>query len=139
MDFRFIAGFAVITTDVAHDKELFVDGIGLPLRPPSSVEGSDYVYSEDVPGAKHFGVWPLAEAARACFGESAWPDTHPVPHATIEFEVGDVEAAAKELADRGYRQVHPVRTEPWEQVVARFQTADGLLIGVCSTPWMHSD
>jgi hypothetical protein len=137
MDFRFIAGFAVITTDVAHDKDLFVSGLGLPLRPPTSVADSEYVYSEDVPGARHFGVWPLAEAAQTCFGQPDWPDTHPTPQATIEFEVDDVERAAEELARRGYRQVHPARTEPWKQVVARFQTADGLLIGVCFTPWMH--
>lgn len=35
--------------------------------------------------------------------------------------------------------VHAVRTEPWEQIVARFQAADGMLVGVCFTPWMHDD
>ena len=139
MDVRFIAGFAVITTDPAADKHLFVDTLGLPLRPPSSVEGSEYVYSEAIEGAKHFGVWPLAEAARTCFGQPSWPDTHPAPQATIEFEVDDVAAAARELEERGYRPVHMTRTEPWGQVVARFQAADGTLVGVCHTPWMHEE
>ena len=86
MDVRFVAGFAVITTDPATDKGLFVETLGLPLRPPVSVPDSEYVYSEDVAGAKHFGVWPLNEAAQTCFGRDTWPDTHPVPQATIEFE-----------------------------------------------------
>lgn len=137
MDVRFVAGFAVITTDPARDKALFVDALGLPLRPPISVPDSDYVYSEDVAGAKHLGVWPLTEAAQACFGRETWPDTHPVPQATIEFEVDDVERAAQELVDRGYQLVHAPRTEPWQQVVARLQAADGLLVGVCFTPGMH--
>lgn len=137
MDIRFVAGFAVITTDPARDRRLFVDTLGLPLKPPVTVEGSEYLYSEVIPGAKHFGVWPLTEAAETCFGQSKWPDTHPVPQATVEFEVEDVESAARELEEGGYRLVHPVRTEPWGQVVARFQAADGMLLGVCFTPWMH--
>jgi len=137
MDIRFVAGFAVITTDPAYDKGLFVETLGLPLHSPVSVPDSEYVYSEDVAGAKHFGVWPLTEAAQTCFDQQRWPDTHPVPQATIEFEVDDVETAAQELVERGYRLVHSARTEPWEQVVARFQAADGLLVGLCCTPWMH--
>ena len=93
MDVRFVAGFAVITTDPALDKGLFVETLGLPLRPPVSVPNSEYAYSEDVAGAKHFGVWPLNEAAQACFGRDTLPFTHPVPQATIEFEVDDVETA----------------------------------------------
>lgn len=82
MDVRFVAGFAVITTDPAGDKDLFVDALGLPLRPSVSDPSSEYVYSEEVAGAKHLGVWPLSEAAQTCFGQATWPDTHPVPQAT---------------------------------------------------------
>lgn len=134
MDIRFIAGFAVITTDAANDKRLFTENLGLSLSPPVTVSDSAYLYTEDLPGAKHFGVWPLDEAAQACFGRPTWPDSHPVPQATIEFEVDDVEGAAQELAAAGHRMVHPTRTQPWGQTVARFQTGDGLLIGVCVTP-----
>src|SRR5680860_1775460 len=67
-------------------------------------------------------------------GSGAWPATHPIPQSTIEFEVGGVEAAAAELHGEGYGLVHPVRTEPWGQVIARFQSPDGVLLGVCSTP-----
>lgn len=85
-------------------------------------------------GAKHFGVWPLSEAADACFGIREWPSTHAVPQSTIEFEVDDVEAAAAELQREGYRLVHPVHTEPLGQVIACFQSPDGVLLGVCHTP-----
>ena len=136
MDIRFVASVSVISAHPAEDRRLFVDALGLPLK-PASAEGSDYVFSEGVAGTKHFGVWPLAEAAVACFGQASWPDTHPVPQASIEFEVDDVQAAAQELEARGYTLLHPTRTEPWGQTIARLQTPDGVLVGVCFTPWLH--
>ena len=66
MNIEFIAGFAVITPDPARSRGLYVDALGLPLE---ASEGSDYFHSERVDGARHFGVWPLAEAAQACFGK----------------------------------------------------------------------
>ena len=137
MDVLFIASFSVVSTDAVGDRRLFEDGLGLPLQPPETVPDSDYVFSEQIPGARHFGVWPLAEAAQSCFGQPTWPDTHPVPQASVEFEVDDVEAAARELEEKGYTLLHPARTEPWQQVVARLQTADGVIVGVCFTPWLH--
>ncbi|WP_435199730.1 VOC family protein [Janibacter sp. GS2] len=134
MNVLFVAGFAVISSTPGHDVRLFVDTLGLPLRPPTSVPTAEYRYSERIDGTKHFGVWPLSEAAYACFGTEQWPATHPIPQATIEFEVDDVESAAAELHEHGYGLVHEVRTEPWGQVIARFQSADGLLLGACSTP-----
>jgi hypothetical protein len=137
MDVRFIASFSIISASPQDDRRLFVDTLGLPLHAPDSVDGSDYVFSEEVGGAKHFGVWPLREAAAACFGRADWPDSHPVPQASVEFEVDDVEAAASELAEAGFRLLHPARTEPWGQTIARLQSHDGVVVGVCFTPWMH--
>ncbi len=134
MNVLFVAGYAVISSTPSQDIHLFVDILGLPLRPPTSVPKAEYRYSERIEGAKHFGVWPLSEAAHACFGVQEWPATHPVPQSTIEFEVDDVESAAAELQEGGYELVHPIRTEPWGQVIARFQSTDGVLLGVCSTP-----
>ena len=137
MDVRFIASFSVVTSSPAEDRTLFLDALRLPLHPP---EGDDdgYVYSEAIDGAKHFGVWPLTEAAEACFGTTEWPGSHPVPQASVEFEVDDVAAASAELEANGYRLLHPTRTEPWGQVIARLQTHDGLVVGICYTPWLHS-
>lgn len=134
MDVLFVAGVAVISSTPSRDISLFVDTMGLPLRPPSSVPDSEYRYTETLDGTKHFGVWPLSEAAQACFGLPEWPVTHPIPQTTIEFEVKDVEGAAAELQHNGYALVHQVRTEPWGQTIARFQSPDGILLGVCSTP-----
>jgi hypothetical protein len=139
VDVKFIASFSIVTAHPADDHRLFRNALGLPLEPPSTVSGSDYLFSERIGGAKHFGVWPLAEAAETCFGEKEWPGSHPVPQASIEFEVEDVEAAARELEERGYRLVHPARTEPWQQVIARLQTADGVIVGICSTPWLREE
>lgn len=102
MNVLFVAGFAVISNKQSEDLRLFVDVLGLPLRPPMSVPDSEYRYSEGIAGVKHFGVWPLSEAAHACFGTETWPATHPIPQSTIEFEVDDVEAAAAELHREGY-------------------------------------
>ena len=66
-----------------------------------------------------------------------WPDTHPVPQASVEFDVDDVEAAARELESRGYRLLHGARTEPWGHGIARLQSADGVIVGVSYTPWMR--
>jgi catechol 2,3-dioxygenase-like lactoylglutathione lyase family enzyme len=137
MDIRFVSSFSVVTSDPAADQALFVGALGLPLHPPEGAAGEDYVFSEEVPGCKHFGVWPLSEAAQACFGTPTWPDTHPVPQASVEFDVDDVEAAARELEARGYRLLHGARTEPWGQAIARLQSADGLVVGVSYTPWMR--
>lgn len=97
----------------------------------------DYVFTEALPGVKHFGVWPLAQAAQSCFGTDTWPVERPVPQASIEFDVEDVTAAADEIRGRGYELLHPARTEPWGQTIARLQSPGGLIVGLSITPWMR--
>jgi catechol 2,3-dioxygenase-like lactoylglutathione lyase family enzyme len=137
MNVLFITSIAIVTPEPAESRKLFIDALGLPLKPH---QGDDYYFSEEIPGAKHFGVWPLHQAAEACFGMSDWPDDRPVPHACFEFEVADrdgVDSAAGELTSRGYQLLHGARTEPWGQTVARLQTPEGLLVGISYAPWMH--
>lgn len=134
MEIMFIASVAVITPAPEHSRRLYVDALGLPLH---GADGDDYVHSENIPGSKHFGVWPLAQVAEACFGTPLWPDSHPVPQASIEFEVADVDAvraAAEELTGRGFSLLHDPRTEPWGQTVARLQSGEGLIVGISFTP-----
>ena len=138
MNVLFIASVAVIAADPAESRELFVDALGLPLEPD---EGGDYFHSERIDGVKHFGVWPLAEAARACFGTDDWPTEHPIPQVSIEFEVADasaVAAAAPELERKGFHLLHGAREEPWGQTVARLLSVDGAIIGISYAPWLHS-
>jgi catechol 2,3-dioxygenase-like lactoylglutathione lyase family enzyme len=132
---QFVAGVAPITRDPVASRRLYVDAIGLPL------EGDDYIHSENVPGSRHFGVWPLAQAAEACFGTSEWPADRTVPQASIEFDVADedaVHAAETELRDGGHEVLHPTRTEPWGQTVVRVLSPEGLIIGISYTPPLHS-
>lgn len=101
--------------------------------------GGDYKYTDQLEGTKHFGLWPLTEAATACFGAPDWSQDVPVPQASIAFEVPDVPAAANELKAKGYRLIHEPRTEPWRQVTARLLSPEGLLVAVCNTPAFHGE
>ena len=133
MEILGVATVAVISADPGTERALFVTGLGLPLTSaPDSAY--DYWSSESVAGVRHFGVWPLAEAAQSCFGTSAWPVGRPVPQASFEFEVADVDAAAAELAAAGHHLLHSARTEPWGQTVARLQAPSGVIVGVCTMP-----
>lgn len=133
MDILFVAGFAPIAPEASTAVAFYRETLGLPLE---TVSG-DYVAVDGFGGTKHLGVWPLSDAAMSCFGTAEWPDDVPTPQATIEFEVGDVAAAANELTSRGYELVHDAKTEPWGQTIARLLGPEGLLIGLCHTPWLH--
>jgi catechol 2,3-dioxygenase-like lactoylglutathione lyase family enzyme len=138
MDIHFIASIAVITSDPEKSRKLFVDALGLPLE---AGPGSDYFHSEHIGGSKHFGVWPLSEAAQACFGTPDWPADRVVPQMSLEFEVGDAEAvqvAAEELRQRGFSLLHDGREEPWGQTVARLQSEEGSIIGISFAPSLHN-
>lgn len=132
MDVLFVSSVSVVTAAPAEDRALFVDALRLPLS-----GADDYVFTEALPGVKHFGVWPLTEAAQACFGAGEWPADRPVPQASVEFDVDDVVAAATELQEQGYQLLHEPRTEPWGQTIARVQSPGGLIVGVSHTPWMR--
>jgi catechol 2,3-dioxygenase-like lactoylglutathione lyase family enzyme len=133
MKIEFIASIAAITADPPASRRLYVDVLGLPLKGASG----DYIHSESVGGCKSFGVWPLAQAAQACFGEREWPADRPVPQTSIEFEVASPEAvaaAAEELESTGCELLHGAREEPWGQTVARMQSHEGSIVGISYTP-----
>lgn len=51
------------------------------------------------------GIWPLPQAAQACFGHDEWPESHPVLQVSIEFEVADraaLDATEEELKAAGH-------------------------------------
>jgi len=123
MDVQFIASIAVITPDPSVSRKLYVDALGLPLRIGRLRLSAQ---CEDIVGGKHFGVWPLTQAAQDCFGTPDWPADRPVPQASIEFEVADpdtVQVAADEVKNRSFTLLHEARTEPWGQTVARLQSS----------------
>jgi hypothetical protein len=113
-----------------------MDALGLPLERM----GGDYFASEHVEGSKHFGVWPLAEAAEACFGTPQWPADRPVPQVSVEFELADadaVAAGAAELEAAGFPLLHGAKTEPWGQVVARLLSPEGAIVGLSYAASAH--
>jgi catechol 2,3-dioxygenase-like lactoylglutathione lyase family enzyme len=136
MEIEFVSGVAVIAPDPARSRSLYIDTLGLPL----TSEGGDYFHSEQVPGTKHFGVWPLSQAAQACFGTDEWPAQVAVPQVSVEFDVADVasvQGAADELEAAGHELLHPPRQEPWGQTVVRLLSPEGAIVGISHVPSMH--
>ena len=137
MNVLFIASVGIVVREPVPNRALFQDVLGLPLQ---RHEGDDYFFSEQIEGSKHFGLWPLSQAAEACFGTTEWPPARPIPQLSIEFEMKDLESvqtAADELTRTGYVLLHGAKTEPWGQTIARMQTPEGVIVGVCYSPWMH--
>jgi catechol 2,3-dioxygenase-like lactoylglutathione lyase family enzyme len=135
MKVQFVASVSPIVADPAASGAFYRDALGVPFE---GADG-DYVFTANLGGVKHFGLWPLRDAAQAVFGADEWPADVAVPQASVEFEVDDVAAAAAELQAKGYRLLHEARTEPWTQVTARLLSPEGLLVAVCYTPWFHED
>jgi catechol 2,3-dioxygenase-like lactoylglutathione lyase family enzyme len=134
---EFLSTLAVIASDPPASRKLYVDALGLPLE---SRGDNDYHASEQIGGCKHFAVWPLSQAAEACFGTAQWPAGRPVPQVSIEFDVADARAASEapqELQQAGYELLHPAREEPWGQTVARLQSPEGAIIGISYAPALH--
>jgi catechol 2,3-dioxygenase-like lactoylglutathione lyase family enzyme len=137
MEIKFVTSVAVVAPDPEQSRRLYVDTLGLPLADET---GSGYFHSEEVAGTRHFGIWPLSQAAQACFGQDEWPATVPVPQASIEFEVADraaLDAAAEELTAAGHDLLHGPREEPWGQVVARLFSPERTIVGVSFAPSLH--
>ena len=138
MKIEFVSTIAVIAPDPPRSRRLYVDTLGLPLAGQTA---DGYLHSEQVPGTKHFGIWPLSQAAEACFGKKQWPAHLAIPQVSIEFDVADVagvQAAADELIAAGSEVLHPVRQEPWGQTVVRLLSPEGAIVGISYVPSMHS-
>jgi catechol 2,3-dioxygenase-like lactoylglutathione lyase family enzyme len=133
IDVLFIAGFGPIVFDADQSRSFYRETLGLPFKE----DASGYLHTGELDGAKHFALWPLAQAAESCFGTDQWPDDLPVPQAWLEFDVGDIDAATKELKAQGYTLLIEGRKEPWGQIVTRLLGPEGLLVGITHTPSMR--
>ena len=138
MEISFIAGFGPITRD-GDAPGFWRDVLGVPLAEAApGYWGTD---EDDLPGAKAFALWPLAQAAQAVFGSDEWPVDVPAPQAWLEFDVASplaVADAVTELQAKGQRVLTAAHDEPWGQTTARLLSPEGLLVGVTYTPWMHT-
>lgn len=131
----FIAGFGPIVRDATASRRLYNQSLGIDFKE----ETDGYLHTEVLKGANTFALWPLAHAAHSCFGKDSWPDEIPQPQAWLEFDVEDVETATTELESRGYRMLIKNKKEPWGQIVSRFLTPEGLLVGITFTPSMREE
>jgi catechol 2,3-dioxygenase-like lactoylglutathione lyase family enzyme len=135
MKVQFVTSVAPIVRDADASRSFYRDATGLSFKG----EDGEYLFTHKLEGTKHFGLWPLSEAATACSGTTEWPTDIPVPQVSIEFEVAVVSAAAAaaELTAKGYRLLHDARTEPWGQITTRTLSPEGLLVAVCYSPLFH--
>jgi len=129
----FIAGFGPIVRDIGESRKLYQNVLGVQFKQ----ENGGYLHTEAVSGAKSFALWPLSQAAQSCFGKESWPQTIPVPQAWLEFDVDNVENATAILEANGYRILVKNKKEPWGQIVSRFISPEGLLIGITFTPLLR--
>ena len=126
----FIAGFGPVVHDTGESRKLYRDVLGIAFKE----ETDGYLHSEAVAGAKSFALWPLSQAAKSCFGKDSWPADIAAPQAWLEFDVDSVEKATAALESTGYRMLVKNKKEPWGQIVSRFISPEGLLVGVTFTP-----
>ena len=127
---RHLAGVAEIVDDVHAALAYYRDTLGFEVVQQM---GDDYAVVA-VPGILHFGVWNRAHAALATFGTRDAADRIPLGF-TLEFEVDDVDAAAKTVAEAGLDVVQPPHMEPWGQKTTRAFALGGALVGFAETPW----
>jgi catechol 2,3-dioxygenase-like lactoylglutathione lyase family enzyme len=107
MDVKFMTSIAPIVRDPDTSRSFYADGLGLDFE---GHEG-DYVFTHQLEGTKHFGLWALSEAANACFGTTQWPAEIPVPQASIEFEVADHERFRRAINTSQFGYL-PARSQP---------------------------
>ena len=129
----FIAGFGPIVGDTEASRKLYRDVLGIPFKQ----EADGYLHTEALQGANSFALWPLSQAAKSCFGTDTWPSHTAAPQTWLEFDVDDVAKATAALESRGYQMLVKNRKEPWGQIVSRFLSPEGLLVGVTFTPSMR--
>ena len=134
MKVLFAAGFSPIVPDLDASIAFYEQALGITF---DRDDNSDYVSTGDLDGLKHMGLWKLSDAAEACFGTKEWPGDMPVPQATVEFDVDDVDAAAEELRAAGYSLLHDPVTMPWGQRIVHVLSPERLLVGLTYTPAMR--
>lgn len=130
MNITQVSGFGPVLRDLAAEEGLYTDALGINFEEVYD----DYRFTEQLPGTRHFSLMPLPRLAQSLFGSPDWPVSRPVPQFWIEFEVDDIEAATKELEEKGYDVIVRARTEPWGQVLSRLLAPSGLLVGIAENP-----
>ncbi|MDP2895802.1 MAG: VOC family protein [bacterium] len=130
---RHVAGVAEIVEDVSKAVRFYRDTLGLEVKQD---HGEDYAVVT-VSGVLHFGIWDRRAAAESTFGSREYADRIPLGF-TLEFEVDDVQEAAKQFKDCGWPITQEPRSEPWGQKTLRIFSPGGGLLGFAETPWART-
>jgi catechol 2,3-dioxygenase-like lactoylglutathione lyase family enzyme len=136
MKASFVAGFGPIVRDMDASRAFWGSGLGIELQEISP----GYWVSDKLEGVKHFGMWPLSQAAEAIFGTDQWPADIPQPTAWMELDIESPDAVAPAVAEleaAGHRILRDAHDEPWGQTTSRLLSPEGVLVGITYTPWMH--
>lgn len=133
MKILFIAGFGPIPDDLAPSRKLYSDDLEIRFN---EYDGG-YMHAQKIEGSKGFAIWPLSLAAEDCFGSRIWPENIPKPQAWLEFEVEEVKESSEEMKRKGYKLLLDSYTEPYGQIVSRFLSPEGILVGLVFTPWLR--
>jgi hypothetical protein len=136
MKVAFVAGFGPIVKATDASRAFWGDGLGIDLEESSP----GYWTNDNLEGMNAFALWPLSQAAEACFGKDSWPADLPEPQAWMELDLesaDDVAPATAEMAGRGYRILVDSKLEPWGQTVSHLLSPEGILLGIVYTPWLH--
>lgn len=131
----FVAGFGPIVDDLGASRKLYSEDLGIQF---DEFEGG-YMHAKKIDGCKGFALWPLSMAAEDCFGTKAWPEGMVKPQAWLEFDVKDLKAASEEMKRRGYKLLLDTFEEPYGQIVTRFLSPEGILVGLTFTPWLREE
>ena len=130
---RHVAGLAEIVEDVGEALRFYRDVLHLEVK---EQHGEDYAIVS-VPGVLHFGVWNRAHAAESTFGSRDEADRIPLGF-TLEFEVDNIDDAARQIAVGGQELAQQPRVEPWGQKSCRMISPGGSLLGFAETSWART-
>ena len=131
----FVAGFGPIVRQASESRRLYGEALGIRF----TQEAGGYLHTERLEGARTFALWPLSQVAQSCFGKDSWPEEIPAPQGWLELDVDSVERATAALEARGCRMLVNNKKEPWGQIVSRFLSPEGLLLGITYTPSMRDE
>jgi len=130
---RHVASVAEIVEDVSRAVAFYRDVLGLEVKQ----EHGDQYAVVSVPGVLHFGIWDRRAAAESTFGSREFADRILLGFA-LEFEVDDVQDAAKQIEASGWQVAQGPRSEPWGQKTLRVFSPGGGLLGFAETPWART-
>lgn len=128
---RRIQAVAPIVTDLAASARFYRDALGIELQG----DPDKYLFTGELPGLDHFGLWRLTDAARSCWSSDEWPADVPPPQVCVEFDVEDLASAIADLESAGCRPLQPPETQDeWGTTVVRYLSPEGFVIVIGHTP-----